>query len=81
MPTILTLKNIPEAVYERLKATAEMQRPSPNSEDTVCVEAVLTPSRVAPAERLARAREVRAALPTQMFLANNIDAAKREGRP
>ena len=81
MPTTLTLKNIPEAVYERLKAAAEMHRRSLNSEAIVCLEAVLMPTRLAPAERLARAREMRAALPTQTFLPNDIDAAKRAGRP
>jgi hypothetical protein len=36
---------------------------------------------VAPSERLTRARELRAALPQRTFLANDIDLAKREGRP
>ena len=81
MPTTLTLKNIPEAVYERLKAAAEMHRRSLNSEAIVCLEAVLMPTKLAPAERLAGARELRAALTTQIFLPTDIDAAKREGRP
>jgi antitoxin FitA len=81
MPTTLTLKNIPDAVYERLKAAAEMHRRSLNSEAIVCLEAVLLPTTLAPSERLARARELRAALPTQRFAAEDIDAAKRDGRP
>ena len=81
MPTTLTLKNIPDAVYERLKTAAEMHRRSMNSEAIVCLEAVLMPTRLAPSERLARARELRAALPKQKFLADDIDLAKREGRP
>jgi len=42
---------------------------------------VLLPTKVAPNERLARARELRAALPEGKFLARDIDASKREGRP
>jgi plasmid stability protein len=81
MPTTLTLKNIPDAVYQRLKAAAELHRRSMNSEAIVCLEAVLLPAAVAPAERLARARELRAALKPARFLARDIDAFKREGRP
>ena len=81
MPTTLTLKNIPDAVYERLKTAAEMHRRSMNSEAIVCLEAVLMPTKLTPSERLARARELRAALPQRTFLANDIDLAKQEGRP
>lgn len=80
MPTTLTLKNIPDSLYERLKATAALHRRSMNSEAIVCLEAVLLPVRVAPTERLARARELRAALEPGKFLASDIDALKREGR-
>ena len=34
-----------------------------------------------PSERIARARELRAALPVGKFRARDIDAAKREDRP
>jgi len=81
MPTTLTLKNIPDAVYERLKTAAAMHRRSLNSEAIVCLEAVLLPTKLAPSERLARARELRAALPKQNILAEDIDATKRDGRP
>lgn len=81
MPTTLTLKNIPDAVYDRLKLTAEQNRRSLNSEAIVCLEAVLLPTRVAPHERIARARALRATLPAGSFNAKDIDSAKREGRP
>lgn len=58
MPVTLTLKNVPDAVYEKLKASAELHRRSMNSEAIVCLEAVLVPTKVAPSERLARARWV-----------------------
>jgi hypothetical protein len=48
MPTTLTLKNIPDEVYERLKLSAEVHRRSMNSEAIVCLETALLPSRLAP---------------------------------
>ena len=81
MPATLTLKNIPDAIYDRLRASADAHRRSMNSEAIVCLEAVLMPTKLAPSERLARARELRTALPQRSFLANDIDLAKREGRP
>ena len=80
MPTTLTLKNIPDDVYERLKFSAGMHRRSLNSEAIVCLEAVLVPTKIAPSERLARARKLRTGL-TVKFRPRDIDAQKREGRP
>lgn len=79
MPTTLTLKNIPDDVYKCLRVAAERHRRSLNSEAIVCLETVLTPSKIAPAERLSRARQLRAGLNTK-FCARDIDALKKEGR-
>jgi plasmid stability protein len=80
VPTTLTLKNIPDEVYQRLRASAEAHRRSLNSEAIVCLEAVLLSGRMDPAERLARARALRAALPEARYRAHDIDSFKREGR-
>jgi plasmid stability protein len=80
MTATLTLKSIPDEVYERLKASAEVHRRSMNSEAIVCLESVLLPGKMAPAERLARAQALRASLPQGKFRAKDIDALKREGR-
>lgn len=80
MPTTLTLKNIPDDLYARLRVAAEMHRRSLNSEAIVCLETVLTPTKISPAERLSRARQLRAGLNTE-FRARDIDALKKEGRP
>ncbi len=80
MPTTLTLKNIPDEVYERLKTSADMHRRSMNSEAIVCLESVLLPGRLDTSERLARARALRAALPKGKFLTRDIDALKRKAR-
>jgi len=81
MPTTLTLKNIPDEVYLRLKASAESHRRSLNSEAIVCLEAVLLPGRATAEEVIARARAIREALPKGKFSAKDMDAFKREGRP
>jgi plasmid stability protein len=80
MPSALILQNIPAALYERLKAAAEAHRRSLNSEAIVCLESVLLPTKLAPSDRLDRARELRAALPKGSFLAQDIDTSKRDGR-
>ncbi len=80
MPTTLTLKNIPDAVYARLKSTAARHRRSLNSEAIVCLETALAPGGIAPEERLARARALRAGLRPGVFGASTLDQLKREGR-
>jgi len=81
MATTLTLKNIPDDVYARLKRSAQTHRRSMNSEAIICLETVLLPTKLTPPERLARARALRGALPKGAFRAGDIDAIKREGRP
>lgn len=80
MPTNMTLKNIPDDVYERLKESARRHRRSMNSEAIVCLEKVLNPVRLTPTERLERARRIREEVGGR-FLPDEIDRAKREGRP
>lgn len=81
MSTTLTLKSIPDEVYQRLKSSAEAHRRSLNSEAIVCLESVLVPGKINPAERLARAQALRASLPQNKFRAKATAALKREGRP
>ena len=81
MSVTLTLKNIPEDVYRRLKLSAERHRRSLNSEAIACLVAVLTPNRMPPSERLARARSLRGQLAKTNFKPWEIDKTKRQGRP
>lgn len=81
MPTNLTLKNVPDEVYDRLKDSAQLHRRSLNSEAIVCLEMALVPTRIPPAERLARARALRATLPQNSYSIKNIQADKQQGRP
>lgn len=80
MPATMTLKNIPDDVYDRLKLSAEANRRSMNSEAIVCLETVLLPGRLTTADRLARARALRGGLPKGKFRARDIDAMKKAGR-
>jgi antitoxin FitA len=79
--TTLTLKNIPDELYERLKGAAEIHRRSLNSEALACLETVLQPRGVTPAERLKRIQELRLSLPQKGFRASDIRALKQQGRP
>ena len=80
MPATLTLKNIPDAIYDRLRASADAHRRSMNSEAIVCLETVLLPRRVNPDEQLCRIRALRASL-NFTVTAEDVDTLKREGRP
>lgn len=80
MPTTLTLKNVPDELYNSLKAAAEAHRRSLNSEALVCLESVLLPQRVSVEDRLARARELRQTLTANVFSPDNIERFRDEGR-
>lgn len=80
MPTTLTLKNIPDEVYARLKASAEANRRSLNMEAIVCLESALARPRPSADDQLARVRALRSSLPRHGFDARTIDTLKRTGR-
>lgn len=75
-----TLKNIPEALYARLKQAAEAHRRSLNSEILVCIERAVGAGPVEVENLLARARAVRRDVGARLTDAA-VTAAKREGRP
>jgi antitoxin FitA len=58
----LTIKNLPDGIYDRLKRAAEMHSRSINDEAISCLETVLAPTQVTTAEKLSRARAVRATI-------------------
>lgn len=80
MAATLTLKNIPDDIYLRLKASAERNRRSLNSEAIVCFEAAFMPTVRSSQERLQRARQLRAQLNAADFAPETIDQFKRQGR-
>lgn len=80
MATTITLKGIPDDVYEQLKRSAETNRRSINSEAIACLETVLLPGKTTALEHLAKARDIRASLKRGAFKPEDIDRAKRQGR-
>jgi plasmid stability protein len=81
MPTNLTLKNVPDDVYRRLREVAGQHRRSLNNEAIACLEQVLMPARLSVAESLAAAREIRERLDPRDFDADEIARLKDTGRP
>jgi hypothetical protein len=75
MPAAITLKNIPDEIYERLKASASAHHRSLNMEVVACLEQVLLPARITVQEHLSRARRVRAAQKSGKFKAGDIASA------
>ena len=59
MPS-LTVKNIPEDLYDRLKEAARLHRRSLNSEILYCVERTLGTHKIDASEHIEMARKLRA---------------------
>ncbi len=81
MSVTITLKNIPDTIYDSLKQAADAHHRSINSEAISCLERVLLPSRTGQEERLARARQIRTSLNPKQFKAADIAKAIEQGRP
>ncbi len=80
MPSI-TLKRIPDDIYERLKASAKIHHRSLNSELISCLEMVLKPQHLPAAERLERIRKIRPAISPDAVGPGEISEAIKQGRP
>ncbi|PCI65522.1 MAG: DNA-binding protein [Piscirickettsiaceae bacterium] len=79
MPTI-TLKNIPEQLYDTLKNTAQAHHRSMNSEILYCVEKVLGTHKFDVAEQIYAARRLRAKTSAYHISDEELNIAKNEGR-
>jgi plasmid stability protein len=77
----ITIKNIPEELYEKLKKMAAVHRRSINSETINCLETVLMPRRITVSDRIQRARKLRSQLMFDRIDPNEISDAISEGRP
>ena len=76
----LTIKNIPDDLYDHLKKTASLHHRSINSELIYCLEKVLRPGRLSAQEIKDNARVVRDRVKTAMISADDITEAKNAGR-
>lgn len=76
----LTIKNIPEDLYQELKLAAEQHHRSINSEVIVCLKKTLLPKRISPEERLASIQALRSQIRSDVITAEEIDQTIEEGR-
>lgn len=77
----VTVKNIPDRLYERLKSAAEANRRSINSEIIVCIENTVTSRRIDVGEMLENARRLRRLTAGHPIGDEDFNRAKAEGRP
>jgi antitoxin FitA len=77
----ITVKNIPDDVYRRLKAAAERNRRSINGEIISRIEQSLRSRRVAADDILSRVRLLHESYGERTLSIEQLDAARREGRP
>lgn len=76
----ITVKNIPDELYEGLKERAARSRRSLNSEIIIRLERSLGEAPVDADELLARARAVRERLDVPYLTDGELEEAKEEGR-
>ncbi len=77
----VTVKNIPDEVYECLQRSADINRRSVNSEIIVCIERQVSSQRRDVDDIVQRARALRSLTSATPVTQNWFDEAKREGRP
>ncbi len=77
----LTLKNVPDRLYERLRESARDHRRSINKEAIVCLERSLAVGRLDPTSLIARAREIREGAGKLYITDEDLRRARDEGRP
>lgn len=80
MPT-LTVKNIPDDLYNALKARAKANRRSLNSEILVILEEIMMPKRVDVDDLVAEARQLREKTAGYYLTDDLLRQAIDEGRP
>lgn len=76
----ITIKNIPQELYEKLKITASLNHRSLNNETINCLESVLMPQQLSVADKLLRAKRIRTKLGNAVFDPDEIQNAIEEGR-
>lgn len=77
----ITVKNIPDELYARLKVAARRNRRSINNEIISRIERSLMPQRATAEALLARIRRFHEGLPGPPLTARQIREARDQGRP
>jgi plasmid stability protein len=80
MPAV-TVKNLPDELYQRLKRNAQAHHRSINGELIATLERALTVQQQDPDRQLARIRSLRAQLDLPPLDPDDIHAAIESGRP
>ena len=76
----VTVKNIPDELYARLKSVAKINRRSINSEIIVCIENAVVSRRIDLGEALKNARKLRHLTARHLIGDDEFNQAKAEGR-
>ena len=77
----ITIKDIPDELYDRLKEMAKLHRRSINSEVIVCIEDAILPRRNDVEGTLKRTRRLRTLTAGHPVSDAELTAAKNLGRP
>jgi len=77
----ITLKNIPDNLYSRLKEAANLHHRSINSELIDCLERILMPTQRSPEQFIANAQSVRQRVKAKNLSIKEIQEFKNQGRP
>ena len=80
MPNI-TVKNVPDTLYERLRALAKANRRSVNSEIILCSERTVASQRIDPDVFLKAAQSLRQLTAAASVTDEAFNRAKKAGRP
>ena len=76
----VTIKNIPDELYKRLKAVAEVNRRSINSEIIMCIENSIASQKINLDEMLDNVRQLRQLTSGHMISDEAFNQAKAEDR-
>lgn len=77
----ITVKNIPEGLYEKLKQRAKSRNRSVNKEIIVCIQEALESRRVDPESFLARIEGLNSQMPAPPLTDKMLRRARTVGRP
>jgi len=77
----LTIKNIPDDLYNMLKHTAKQHHRSINSEVIICLKRFLFPTNISPEDRLRDIRALRSQISPNAISTEDIEQAIDVGRP
>ena len=76
----LTIKNIPDTIYQQLKSAAELHRLSINSKVLTYLERSFMTTKTSPTERLSRIEQLRANIKPNSITPEAIELAISSGR-